>query len=198
MSAFVDMPLHKLHWSPSPLPSQVLLITTLDDQGRVGIAPKSCGVMASFSGPTFGFGCNRAHATCRNIEARREFVVNVPGEEMAPAIWRMPEQGHGERLRSSGLTVEEGVTVGVPHLRECTAHLECRLDRILDIKAGEILILGTVTRVAVDERCTAGGLSERYAALRTPLFYLQEGHYAPMGPPRSALDAEPALPGPGG
>ena len=188
MSHFVDMPLNKLRWSPSPLPSQIVLVTTIDENGQVDVAPKSCTAVVAFGGPTFGFGCNRDHQTLRNIEATGEFVVNVPGQDLAALIWPMAGQEAAQRLEAAGLETEAGQTVGVPHLSACPAHLECRLDRVLDFEGGEVFVLGTVTRVAVDERCSpqaAPGVEQRYAALGTPIFYLEGSYYAPVGAPRT-------------
>lgn len=183
LRTFRELPLDKWRWSPSPLPGQVVLVTTCDADGNVDVAPKSWVTMVAFAGPRLGFGCNLAHRTAQNVQATGEFVVNVPGVELAEAIWGMLDTT--DRLAGAGLTTTPGGTVAVPGIAECAAHLECGLDRVVEFPGGEVFVLGIVRRVDVGERClTSGDVADRYAALGTPFFFLESGWCAPLGPAR--------------
>jgi flavin reductase (DIM6/NTAB) family NADH-FMN oxidoreductase RutF len=177
------LPLDKWQWSPSPLPGQVVLVTSRDSGGVVGIAPKSWLSVAAMTPLTIGFGCALSHQTARNVRDTGEFVVNVPGADLAETIWAMPEAAD----RWAGLTRLPGVAVEVPSVLECAAHLECVCDRIVEFHEGEVFIFGTVLRIAVVEQGLAGGdTAGRYAALGHPFFFLENGWCAPLGEPRRA------------
>lgn len=176
---FVELPLDKYQWSPSPLPGQVVLVTTVDPSGAVGVAPKSWVSMAAFTGPILGFGCNTAHRTYRNIEATGEFVVNVPDSSLAEGTWAM--LGAADRLASAGLTLAPGRTVAAPIIEQCPAHLECRLERTVEFAGGEVFVFGRIMAVAVDESLVEqADPADRYAAL-DPFFFLENSRYATMG-----------------
>jgi flavin reductase (DIM6/NTAB) family NADH-FMN oxidoreductase RutF len=184
-SVFRALSLDKWEWSPSPLPGQVVLVTSRDEHGVVDVAPKSWVTMAAGSGPTVGFGCTREHRTARNVEVTREFVINVPGFDLAEMAWAMPDAPD----RLAGLTTLPGVTVDVPVLRECPAHLECALDRIVEFSHGEVFIFGTVRRVGADQRCLGpDAVGERYDRLGHPFFFLESGWLAPLGQATPVLD----------
>jgi len=162
---------------------QVVLVTTQDREGLVDVAPKSNAAMVTLSGPTYGFGCQADHRTAKNIRETGEFVVNVPDVRLADVVWAMVDAP--DRLSAVGLTLMRGVTVGVPRITECMAHLECALDRIVDFPNGELFIFGTVRRIDVDARCLAADdVPGRYRALGRPFFFLEPGWYAPLGEPR--------------
>lgn len=82
-TAKVAFPADKADWHASVLPGPIVLVSTVDAAGRPNIAPKSFVSMMAFGGPLLAFGCNRSHATARNAEAAREFVVNFPPEALA-------------------------------------------------------------------------------------------------------------------
>jgi flavin reductase (DIM6/NTAB) family NADH-FMN oxidoreductase RutF len=70
----VSIETDKHQWNPSPLPGQVVLVTTLDDDGRASDATKSWISMVAFGPPpVVMFGCNLWHATARNVRASGEF-----------------------------------------------------------------------------------------------------------------------------
>jgi flavin reductase (DIM6/NTAB) family NADH-FMN oxidoreductase RutF len=168
-----ELPLDKHDWHPSPLPGQLVLVSTCDADGAPNVAPKSWVTMAAFAGPVLAFGCNVAHATYRNVETTREFVVNVVPAALADRVWALAELHGGERLRSAGLTLEPAAAVRPPLVAECSAHLECTLDSVKHF-GDEVLIFG---------RVVAATTEESYDAL-APVFFLESGTYAPLGPPQ--------------
>jgi len=179
---FVSIPLDKWQWHPSPLPGPVVLITTVDVDGTPDVAPKSWFTVAAFTGPVLGFGCTEEHRTCRNIRATGQFTVNIPGVDLADAIWRMPDAD--DRFADAGLRTTPGKTITVPAIRECHAHLECQLDQIAEFAEGEVFIFGTVKLVEVKKTAlTPADTASRYASLGTPLFFLEDDWYAPLGEP---------------
>jgi flavin reductase (DIM6/NTAB) family NADH-FMN oxidoreductase RutF/uncharacterized protein YciI len=174
-TAKVAFPADKADWHPSVLPGPVVLVSTVDAQGKPNIAPKSFISMMAFGGPVLAFGCHRSHATARNAEAAGEFVVNFPPEALAERIWAMPGSHGAERIRRSGLSLQPARTVAPPLIAECKAHLECKLASITRLGA-ELVIFGTIVAAAIDQDCLGSPLADQYFRLR-PVFYLEEGVY---------------------
>jgi flavin reductase (DIM6/NTAB) family NADH-FMN oxidoreductase RutF len=61
------------------------------------------------------------------IERSGEFVVNVPGAAMLPAVWYCGTHSgrDGDKFSAAGLSVEAAAVVATPLVRECFAHIEC-------------------------------------------------------------------------
>jgi len=163
----------KRTWRPSVLPGQIVLISTVDAEGRLDLAPKSWITMVAFAGPIIAFGCNTNHQTYRNVLVTREFVVNIPGEPLVERVWALIQSQGAERIRRSGFTFQSAQKVRPPLVVECHAHLECELETIRRDDP-EVLIFGKVVAASLDSAIVTGELADQYAALR-PVFFLEDG-----------------------
>ena len=180
----MPLALDKRSWHPSPLPGQIVLVTTVGPDGTVDVAPKSWVSMVSLAGPVLGFGCSTLHRTYANIEATGEFVVNVAPSQVAAEAWSMLLSHGPERLDRSGLTLAPASRVSPPVVLDCVAFLECRLIQTTAF-ADEVFIFGSVVAGAIAEECLGGDMAARYRAL-DPCFYLEEGVYAGLSSPMTA------------
>lgn len=160
----------KRAWHPSLLMGQIVLVTTLNDDGSSNIAPKSWISMMVFEPPILALGCNLKHQTAKNILANGEFVVNIPGAELADTVWRCHELPHPRPIEAAGLTPIKSEKIGPPRIEECRGFLECRLDRHLTY-GDEVIILGKIEKAAVDK--SAFEVDDPYKYLR--LFAYLEG-----------------------
>ena len=160
------------------LTGQIVLISTVDANGQVNVAPKSWVTMVAFEGPIIAFGCSVAHATYRNVVETDEFVVNVLSAPLASRAWSLSESHGDERRRQSGLTLVAATRVHPPLVEECPAHLECLLD---DVKfyGDEVFIFGRVIAASLDAECLDAPVAERYERL-APVFFLEDATYAPL------------------
>jgi flavin reductase (DIM6/NTAB) family NADH-FMN oxidoreductase RutF/predicted enzyme related to lactoylglutathione lyase len=165
------------------LPGQVVLVTTLDEEGRPCVATKSWISMVAFGPPPIVmFGCNLGHATARNIRALGEFVINVPGADLAEICWALGSEETvpgAERLTRHGLTTTASQAVRPPRVAECRAHIECELDATKQW-GQEVAIFGRIVAVSLDGRALHGEEPSRYDAL-APFFFLEGGWTARMG-----------------
>jgi flavin reductase (DIM6/NTAB) family NADH-FMN oxidoreductase RutF len=166
------LPLDKHAWHPSPLPGQIVLVSTVDGDGTPNLAPKSWVTMVAFAGPIVAFGCNVGHTTYRNIAATGEFVVNVLPVSLAERAWELSDVHGDERRRTCGLTLVPAEQVRAPLVDECTGHLECVLDGLREY-GDEVMIFGRVVAASVEDGY------ERLA----PAFFLESGVYAGLGSP---------------
>jgi flavin reductase (DIM6/NTAB) family NADH-FMN oxidoreductase RutF len=160
-------------WHPSPLLGQIVLVTTLNADGVSNIAPKSWISMMAFEPPILALGCNLRHWTARNIIRSGEFVVNVPGAELAEVVWRCHDLPHPRPVEAAGLTPIPSVKVAPPRVEECRAHLECVLDRHVEY-GDEVVLLARIADVSVDSEALKS--SDAYAYLRL-IAFLEGGTY---------------------
>jgi flavin reductase (DIM6/NTAB) family NADH-FMN oxidoreductase RutF len=139
----------KRTWQPSPLLGQIMLVTTLNQDGLSNIAPKSWVAMMAFEPPLLALGCNLKHWTAQNVLQRKEFVVNVPGAELAGIVWQSHTLPHPRPVEAAGLTPIPALNVKPPRVEECKAHLECVLDQALTY-GDEVIFLGRIVAVSMN------------------------------------------------
>jgi flavin reductase (DIM6/NTAB) family NADH-FMN oxidoreductase RutF len=169
----VSLGVDKRDWRPSPLPGQIVLVTTVNPDGTTNVAPKSWIAMIAFDPPLLALGCNLAHWTAVNILAQREFVVNMPSADLIEMVWRSAALPHPRPVEALGLTARPAMRVRPPCIEECVAHLECVLDTHLTYGA-EVILLGRIVAATIDQ--AAGQTGDPYAYLRPP-FFLENGVY---------------------
>lgn len=118
--------------------------------------------------------------TRRNIEATREFVVNMVSEGSGVRMVRTSIDYPPEvsEFAEAGLTPVRSVKVKPPRIGESAVSLECKLDRILDVGTSGVCI-GEVVAIHVrDDVLAADGTVDPWK-LR-PLGRLGGASYAPL------------------
>lgn len=163
----------KRTWRPSPLLGQVVLVTTLNADGQSNVAPKSWISMMAFEPSLLALGCSLKHWTARNILRSREFVINVPADDMAELIWAVHAMPHPRPVEAAGLTAAPASKVGPPLVKECRAHLECVLVQHLTF-GDEVIFLGEIVAGSMDKAALEA--EDPYAHLRMIVF-LEGGTY---------------------
>lgn len=174
----VALSLDKRQWHPSPLPGQIVLISTVASTGIPNIAPKSWFTMVAFEGPLLAFGCNRKHTTYANLEESSEFVVNVPSASLADRIWGLLNHESAVRIEQSGFKLSPSTHVATPLITECIAHFECKHEGTRFF-GDEVLVFGRIVAASIDEECLSRDGSDPYARLR-PLFFLEDGVFGSL------------------
>lgn len=104
------------------------------------------------------------------------FVLNVPSAVFI--VTTLKENGHANaQLNAWGMMIgsgkeqkfllhEEPGIVRVPRVKECFAHLECKLDWIKNVESEEkvnALIQGSIVSAAIDEAVLSNDMKESYA-----------------------------------
>ena len=169
----VEVPVEKTAWSPSLLADQVVLISSRSTQGVTHVARKSWISMVASTPPMLGLACRLWHRTAINILETREFVVNVPGEEIAARIWAAGDSSSQvEPGEEAGWTLIPSSRVAPPRVQECRGHIECVLDSMKRLNDEELVFFARIVSVSLDESLTRGSAADRYQALRL-LFYLE-------------------------
>lgn len=86
------------------------------------------------------------------IKNSGEFVINLPTEELVPAIdFCGVKSGRDlDKIAACGLHTEPGETVQAPLILESPVHLECKVRQVLPLGSHD-MFLADITAVRVDE-----------------------------------------------
>ena len=86
------------------------------------------------------------------ISASKEFVINIPNEEMIIACdFCGTNSGRDiDKFKELGLTKEKGFIVSSPIIKECPINIECRVRQIIHLGTHDMFI-GEVVSVDADE-----------------------------------------------
>jgi flavin reductase (DIM6/NTAB) family NADH-FMN oxidoreductase RutF len=114
------------------VPRPIAWITTLNEDGSVNAAPYSFFNVLGNLPPLVAFGPGERRDgtlkdTQRNIECRKNFVVNLVSERVADAMHRTaaPFPPGVSEVTALGLETEPSHSVETPRLAACKVHLEC-------------------------------------------------------------------------
>jgi len=136
------------------VPRPVAFVTTLGEDGVVNAAPFSYFNGVTSNPPTvsiaIGLRDGQRKDTARNIRASGELVINVCPVDLAPAASAAagdfaPEQSE---IELCGLELLPSLKVSPPRIANAPVHLECRLDRVVEVGKGPAdLVLAQVLHV---------------------------------------------------
>jgi flavin reductase (DIM6/NTAB) family NADH-FMN oxidoreductase RutF len=180
------------------VPRPIAWITSVSPAGIVNVAPFSCYTFACNEPPMLAINIGRRHGalkdTARNIEASREFVVNVvPTDAIGPMhASSASSAAEVSEVAALGLETQASTDVRVPRLSCSPINLECRLDRILELgKKRDYLVLAEIVRFHIRDDLYAGGKVDVLGF--RPLARLGGPNYAALGqmitmPPASLPD----------
>ncbi|HTP43552.1 MAG TPA: flavin reductase family protein [Candidatus Acidoferrum sp.] len=146
----------------SIVPRPIAFVSTLSAGGVPNLAPFSFFTGVSANPPVIAFSPmirssdGRKKDTLNNIEATREFVVNVVSEEFAQKMNLCSEEFPPEvdEFRVSGLTPVPSDLVKPARVAESHVSMECRLVQVVHVSPkplGGSIVLGEVLRFHVDD-----------------------------------------------
>jgi len=156
----------------------VILVTTVGGDGSVNAAPHSWVTVVDYNPPQLLFSVNTKHDTYRNVLETKEFVVNIPSADMIREIWITQKHfpyGTNE-LQEAGLTPLPSEKVKPPRIKECKAHIECKVLWTKTI-GSTCLVLGNIEAISIDKELEKLDVKERAIALNRVIFfsYRREG-----------------------
>ena len=152
------------------VPRPIALVSTIGENGVYNVAPLSSISIASVKPPLLSFSLSTRRRkdgekkdTLRNIEFRKEFVVNVPVvESMAEAMNRSGAEypDHVSEFQETGLTAVMAERVYAPMVAESPVSFECRLVQILEFgehPSVSSLVIGEVVMAHIKDEFYAKG-----------------------------------------
>ncbi|MEK7812478.1 MAG: flavin reductase family protein [Candidatus Desantisbacteria bacterium] len=139
------MELELKNWYKILCPRPVVLISTIDTQGISNAAPYSFVMPISCQPAMVGFASGLKRHTLTNIRETKEFILNIPSEEIIDQVWQCakPYPCGVSEIRETGLTEKKAEKVSVPRIGECIGWIECRYEFEQEI-GDHVLIVGHV------------------------------------------------------
>lgn len=140
-------------------PRPTIIVTTISKEGKVNAAPFSFTMPVSVDPPLIAVSSVPRHHTYQNLEETRELVVNIPSADIINQLWVTGEKfppGVNE-IQKAGLTEMESVKVKPPWIKECLAHMECKVEFTREC-GDHHLVVGRVLKVGVREDIIHDGL----------------------------------------
>lgn len=184
------------------VPRPIGWISTVDEAGIANAAPFSWFNAICADPYLVGISIGRRRGerkdTARNIHATGEFVVNIVGADAAEAMVATSADfaPDVDEIERAGLTPVASTLVRAPRIAESPVHLECRLEREIELGEGAVdFIIGRCLRLHVHERVVAADGRVDATALR-PVARLGRDEYAVIE--RVVRHARPPLPEPRG
>lgn len=121
---------------------------------RINLMPAAWVVPLSHKPPLVGVAIAPERFTYRLVEKSGEFGLSIPGLDVAERVRLAGElSGHDvpDKFRATGFTPIPAKRIRAPLIRECLAHLECRVVR--KVPAGDhTLFVGEVIAAEADPR----------------------------------------------
>ena len=136
----------------SVVPRPIAWVSSVDANGVRNLAPFSYFMAITDSPPTIAFSCSARESgkkdTLRNVEATREFVVNITDDDRAEAM----NLSSGDfppdvdEFAVSRLTPAPSAMVKAPRVAEAPINMECRLVQLLPVGTKATLVIGEVVQ----------------------------------------------------
>lgn len=126
-------------------PYNATLVTTKNKDGKANILAVAWITPVSVNPPILAMSLRPQRHSYQLLMENPEFTVNIPAYNLRQKIvlcGRRSGRDH-DKFKEAGLTPENGRAVSVPAIKECVAHIECRLERTIEI-GDHILCIGRV------------------------------------------------------
>ncbi|HJQ05194.1 MAG TPA: flavin reductase family protein [Nocardioides sp.] len=127
------------------VPRPIAWVSTLSADGVGNLAPHSYFTVVSTTPPMVAFTSVGAKDTLANVEATREFVVNLATEPLVDQVNRSSAPYSPDRDEAAELAIamEPSETVAPYRVTASPAAMECRLDRVVPL-GNSFLVIGEV------------------------------------------------------
>lgn len=147
------------------VPRPIAWVSTVSADGVYNAAPFSYFTGVSIEPPLVLFAVERRKGmkkdTLINIEETKEFVINLVTEANVEMM-NLTSQDYPYEVNEfleAGLSPIPSGSVAAPSIRESPIHMECKLDRIIEIGSSpHSLVIGEVIRIRIDAAVMEGDL----------------------------------------
>ncbi len=134
-------------------PMHTVLVTCLDEAKRANIITLAWAMPTSISPPLVAISVKPTRHSYKLIEKTKEFTVNIPTMKIVKETLFCGRQS-GEnchKFKETNLTPSLAKIVKAPIIKECVAHMECKLRHTFTTGDHDIFV-GEVVAAYVDEQ----------------------------------------------
>jgi len=159
-------------------PMHTVLVSCVDKNGEPNIITLAWAMPTSIDPPMVAVSIAPARRSHALIEETGEFVVNIPTMDILDeTMFCGTKSGRThDKFKETGLTPLPAERVKAPLIRECVAHLECKLRS--QISTGDhTIFVGEVVRARADENAFKRTYSTKRAKM---IFHLGGNRFATL------------------
>lgn len=127
-------------------PGPVIMVTTISPKGKPNVMSMAWHMVVDFEPALIAFIMGSENDSFKNLMKTKECVINIPGAELAPTVVHVGNN-HGaymDKFKKFHLTPEPASLVKPPLIKECYAHLECKVVNMTMAKKYNLFILEAV------------------------------------------------------
>ncbi len=149
-------------------PKLTVLLTCADNTGKANLITLAWTMPISMNPPLLAVSIAPRRHSHKLIEETKEFVINIPTMEFVKEILFCGRRSGRDfdKFKETKFTPLPAKTVRVPIIKECVAHLECRLYE--RITAGDhSLFIGEIQAAYADENA----FTDKYDLEKTKLIF---------------------------
>jgi flavin reductase (DIM6/NTAB) family NADH-FMN oxidoreductase RutF len=122
----MKFPLDKVIYSTPPSP--VVLVSTLNNEGRKNVAAFAFFMACAHNPPMIAIGVRKILHTYKYAKELGEFVVGIPTPEIVKGVWLSGDDEKGDdEFKHCGLTPVPSKKVKPFRIKECQVNLECKM-----------------------------------------------------------------------
>ncbi len=154
--------------------SPIYLVSTISKSDVLNIAPYGMIMSVSYSPLMYAIGSDKDRDTYRNILATKDFVLNLARTGQVKEIDICAEKFPPDisEFEKAGLTPLPSLKVKPPRIKECPAHIECKLQNIVEINKKEVIIIAKAVSLSLDKKLYLGEVA-RQKGLLDPIFAIR-------------------------
>ena len=171
-TAMVPLDVDASLWTRIFTVAPLVVVGTREGRDHYDLAPKHMATPLGWNG-FFGFSCNPAHATYRNVREHGAFTVSYPQPEqvVVTSLTATPRCSDDEATPGlSSLPTLPAEVVEGRVLRDARFVLECRLEQIVDGLDGSSFVIGRIVAArARPEALRTTGIDDDEILRRDPL-----------------------------
>lgn len=133
-------------------PRLTVLVTCCDSSGKNNIITIAWSMPVSFSPPLFAISVSPKRYSYRLIKETGEFCINIPTMEIVKeTLYCGRHSGYVfDKFHETKLTQLKANKIKPPLIRECVAHIECRV--IKEVEAGDhSIFIGEALHASADK-----------------------------------------------
>jgi len=154
-------------------PKLTVLVTCVDEKGKANVITLAWAMPVSINPPLLVVSIAPRRYSHELIERSREFVVNIPTMKIVKETLFCGRKSGREvdKFKETKLTPSSAKKVKAPIIKECVAHLECKLYK--QVAAGDhTLFIGEI----VDAYANKNAFTDKYELERVKLIYHAGGN----------------------
>ncbi len=164
-------------------PSKVTLVTCLDEEGKTNIITLAWATFLSFNPPYFGISIAPPRYSYKLIKDTGEFVANFcDSEKVRDILFCGRRSGRDvDKFEKTSFTELPALKVKPPRIKECYAHLECKV--VDEVTVGDhTLFVGEIVSITANEEVVNKDKGTINLELVKPALYLSSDTFCTTDP----------------